>query len=348
KRGKCWYIDVEADGRRFRKAHGKHKKFAELYLKDIELKIAREELKIPTDAAIDEFFENFLKYAGAHVKPKSLEKFNTVINCFEDYRSRFRTVNKVSKISAAFIENFKMSLAAKVSNGTVNHYLKILSIIFNWAVQHNVVKGNPVKDVRRFKVNTKEPRFFSREEIKLILSSCPARWYPDYMVLLHTGMRRGELANLEWSDVDFERRIIRVAAKDGWSPKGKKEREIPINEELLKLMVALKKKSRGKHVIEKGGIKRYDRALWENFWRLTKRLGIRNASIHTFRHTFASYLIMSGVDLVTVKELLGHRDITTTMRYAHLVPSHKLWAVNRICSLSQNGTNLAQSRKFAM
>ncbi len=80
--------------------------------------------------------------------------------------------------------------------------------------------------------------------------------------------------------------------------------------------------------------------------RLTKRLGIDNACIQTFRHTFASHLIMNGVDLVTGKELLAHRDITTTMRYAHLVPGHKRWTVNRICSVFSIGTIWAQSEKF--
>jgi site-specific recombinase XerD len=107
-----------------------------------------------------------------------------------------------------------------------------------------------------------------------------------------------------------------------------------------------RKKSNESSVVEKGDARRYDRALWENFRRLAKKLGIENVSIHTFRHTFASHLIMSGVDLVTVKELLGHKDIATTMRYAHLIPSHKLWAVNRIYSLSQVGTILAPIEKM--
>ena len=95
-------------------------------------------------------------------------------------------------------------------------------------------------------------------------------------------------------------------------------------------------------------MKRYDRALQEDFWRLGKKLGIKNVNIHRFRHTFASYLIMNGVDLVTVKELLGHRDITTTMRYAHLIPGHKHWEVNRICSISHTDTNRTKLKKLIM
>ncbi len=69
KRGKYWYIGYYADGKRHRISHGKLKKFAELRLKEIELQIEREELRISKDSAIDEFFENFLIYAEAHVSP---------------------------------------------------------------------------------------------------------------------------------------------------------------------------------------------------------------------------------------------------------------------------------------
>ena len=168
------------------------------------------------------------------------------------------------------------------------------------------------------------------------------------MILLHTGLRKSELANLEWDDVDFERKVIKVTAKDGWSPKGKREREIPMNDELVELLLKMRSEPKRKYVVEKNNAKRYDRALWENFWRLAKKLDIKRVNIHTFRHTFASYLIINGVDLVTVKELLGHKDISTTMRYAHLVPGHKHWAVNRICGISKRGTIWSQSRKYVM
>ncbi|MFP4082776.1 MAG: tyrosine-type recombinase/integrase [Candidatus Aminicenantes bacterium] len=64
-------------------------------------------------------------------------------------------------------------------------------------------------------------------------------------------------------------------------------------------------------------------------------MGFEDAKIHTLRSNFAIHLIMNGVDSVTVKELLSHKDISTTMRYAHVVPNHKLWAVNRLCSISK-------------
>jgi integrase len=161
-------------------------------------------------------------------------------------------------------------------------------------------------------------------------------------------MRKNELLALEWEDVDFERRIIKIGPKDGWSPKGKRPREIPINDELIEVLLELGRESKGSYVLEKNGSNRYDRTLWEDIKKLTKKLGIKNANIHTFRHTFASYMIMNGVDIVTVRELLGHSDITTTMRYAHLMPNHKMWAVNKLKSITRIGTDLAQNENFRM
>ncbi|MGB6865561.1 MAG: tyrosine-type recombinase/integrase [Candidatus Aminicenantaceae bacterium] len=77
-------------------------------------------------------------------------------------------------------------------------------------------------------MESKQPRFFSRKEIRLILGSCSPHMWPILMILLPTGMRKGELANLEWRDVDFERGVIKITPKAGWMPKGKRGREIPI------------------------------------------------------------------------------------------------------------------------
>jgi integrase len=75
-------------------------------------------------------------------------------------------------------------------------------------------------------------------------------------------MRRGELTNWEWKDIDFERKIIKITPKESWSPKGKRGREIPINDELHDLLLKLLAESRGREVLEKNNPKRYDESLW--------------------------------------------------------------------------------------
>jgi len=133
--------------------------------------------------------------------------------------------------------------------------------MFKWAINKNYITKNPGRKVERFRVEKKNPRFFSRDEIRLILDDCSAQSYPIYMILLHTGMRKGELTHLEWADLDFSRMVIKIRPKekDGWTPKNKKEREIPINDELLPVLLKLKAGSKGRCVVEKTNDKPYNR-----------------------------------------------------------------------------------------
>jgi site-specific recombinase XerD len=149
-------------------------------------------------------------------------------------------------------------------------------------------------------------------------------------VSLKTGLRRGELFALEWGDVDFDSGLIRVRdSKNGQA------RHIPMG---AKVRHALRtQKQRGRRLIDgkmspfvfpasNGGPRKTIRnGLEESL----KRAGVnRHIRPHDLRHTFASHLVMKGVDLRTVAELMGHRDIRVTMRYAHLAPDHLRAAVS--------------------
>jgi len=141
----------------------------------------------------------------------------------------------------------------------------------------------------------------------------------------------GELVNLEWSDIDFRRKKIMIRKKTNWQPKGT-ERDLPITDQM---QLVFKRYNRG--LTEKKGYvfprpygadlgKRIKRALH----RATKQAGFPEVrKVHSLRHTFASHLIMKGVDLPTVQKLLGHADIKTTMIYSHLAPYHLVDAVNK-------------------
>jgi len=345
KRGKYWYIDYVANGKRRRERASRHKKFATLRLNEIELQKERGELKIPDDCAIDEFFENFLTYAKAHTCETTLESYERVVIVFKRFLSSNWPVKKLSRVTGQTLEEFKLKRLKSVSKVTVNYDLKVLTTAFNWAKKQNYLTQNPVSAVERFKVVKKQKRFFSKAEIQMILSQCPENMYPVYMILLHTGMRKGELLNLEWKDIDFERRVVKIQPKESWLPKGKRGREIPISDELLEVLAEHRTQSEGQYVVLRTSRNRYHKSLLEKFKRFAQKLGIEDATIHTFRHTFASHLVMANVDLVTVKELLGHSDVQTTMIYAHLAEGHKHGAVNRLAPWIEVGTNLAPTKK---
>ena len=105
-------------------------------------------------------------------------------------------------------------------------------------------------------------------------------------------------------------------------------REIPIGDALLSLLKKLPRRSEYVFVNTQG--RKYQYHLTERVKRLGKRIGLPNLTLHTLRHTFISHLVMSGVDLVTVKEFAGHADIKTTMRYAHLAPEHLRKSIGKL------------------
>ena len=150
---------------------------------------------------------------------------------------------------------------------------------------------------------------------------------PMVLLALNTGLRRGELFNLDWESMNLATRIVTVA---GATAKSKKTRHVPLNDEAFEVVSAWKSQAPDKgYVFPSADGERMDnvQTSWENLAKAAKLLGFR---FHDLRHTFASKLVMAGVDLNTVRELLGHSDIKMTLRYAHLAPQHKADAVAKL------------------
>lgn len=163
----------------------------------------------------------------------------------------------------------------------------------------------------------------------LTLDNCSGYTYAIVATALLTGMRRSELFNLEWSDIDFRNRAITVNNKEDWHTKNYEPRTIPMNDFLYGILIKLPHHISSSYVFFKPDGSRF-RDIGARFKRVLKRAGLPDIRFHDLRHTFASHLVMAGVDLPTVQKLLGHRDIKTTMRYAHLASDHLRSAVERL------------------
>jgi integrase len=148
---------------------------------------------------------------------------------------------------------------------------------------------------------------------------------PITLLALNTGMRRGEIFNLNWQDIDFYKRILTVT---GEISKGGKTRHIPLSKEAHDTLTKWQDSTTLEGLVFKSpqSGQKIDNisTSWQN---LLKKANITNFRFHDLRHHFASKLVMNGVDLNTVRELLGHSDFTTTLRYAHLAPEHKAKAI---------------------
>jgi len=150
---------------------------------------------------------------------------------------------------------------------------------------------------------------------------------PMILLSINTGLRRGELFSLKWENVHLDQAILTI---EGSYAKSGKTRHIPLNTEALHVLKSWRTQTENTDLVfpSKGG-KRFDtiKKAWKS---ISDSAEIKNFRWHDLRHHFASRLVMAGVDLNTVRELLGHSDMTMTLRYAHLAPEHKANAVEKL------------------
>ncbi len=320
KKGKNYYIDFYVDGRRKREKIGPSKKLAENVLSKRKVEIAEGKfLDIVKKEKIK--FEDFAKeYLNVHSKPNK-KSWKMDSYHLEELKKHFKG-KYLYAITANDIERFKVKRLEKVSPSTVNRQLGILRGMFNKAIVWGKLHESPMKSVRLLKEPKGRLRFLEREEIGRLLSNCSTTLKPIVTVAVFTGMRKNEILNLKWHDIDFRRGFITLL-----NTKNGDKRTVPMNEQVKTALIGVPKHRESPHIFcNKNGNPYYD--IRKSFWTALRKSGIKDFRFHDLRHTFASQLVMSSVDLNTVRELLGHKDITMTLRYSHLSPSHKQRAVD--------------------
>ena len=237
----------------------------------------------------------------------------------------FFGASDLQEITPLDVEKYKASrLSSGVSKSTVNRELTILKKMFNLAIDWDLAVQNPVIKVKLFsEKDTAKERILTAEEETRLLAECPGYLRPIINAALHTGMRRGEILNLRWAEVDLDKRLILVKRT-----KSGQDRLIPINESLLEVLADLKhSNSSGELVFPNPATGKPYTEVKKSFKEACKRAGITDLRFHDLRHTFATRLVAAGVDIVTVRDLLGHFSIRVTQRYTHPGQSQKVAAV---------------------
>lgn len=339
KRGNIWYVDLRIDGRRVRQKAGKSKHLADLLLKDFELKAERGQLGFldRKEIAVEDFVKEFLAYSQTNNRPSTTNRYQSCLDHFLRFVKEQTHVRRLSGITTDMIEKYKIwrkntpvakngasperVKAEYVRKGaksyTLNFEIMTLKTIFNLAVKWKYLDSSPAAGVKKLKVEDSKPRRFLNEaECQRLLECSSKECYPIFFTFLNTGMRRADLVNLEWSDVDFEQRIIKIRRKSFWLPKTG-EREIPINDDLLLVLNRLPKRSNFVFA-DTDGTQLNPDWIREQLVKTARQAEIPELTeVHAFRHTFASQLNKHRVDVPTIQKLLGHNSIETTMIYTH-------------------------------
>jgi integrase len=222
-----------------------------------------------------------------------------------------------------------------LSASTIKHQIVLLRRLFNVARKWGMYEGgNPVERVQMPKIDNQKTEFLTNDELSRLmetLDSWPVKESAAFVKFaMLTGVRRGELFKLTWDDVDFERSMVTLRA-----PKGGKTITLPLNSQAIDVLRSLdviasfvfpgKKSKRG---TDEGYKQRTDfKGPWE---RIRKAAGLpEDFRFHGLRHHFASTLVSNGVNLGIVRELLTHKHVGTTERYAHFAPAAVKEAANK-------------------
>jgi len=350
KRGKGYQIDYfDPYGKRVRKSF-KKKKDAEAELGKRVSLIAegryldvKKEYKTMLKEGLAKYEENYQHQASFKTGKR---------HYLENFKEYFGESTLLANIRYMNLETYRNYLRQKITknktiraDASVNREISCLHHIFTKAVEWEMIEQNQFKKGKSLilKENNKRMRFLNEDEIKKLLENCPPYLYKIVKCALNTGMRRGEILSLKWSQI-----------RDGFiylrETKTSEPRQIPVNDTLDLMFKQIKseqdpkgnnviclkgkpvKKLRSKQVFTFRGepIKEVKRS----FKTALKDAEIQDFRFHDLRHTFASQVLMRGGTLKDVQELLGHKTMTMTLRYAHLTQEHKRKAVNLLNGLT--------------
>jgi integrase len=253
------------------------------------------------------------------------------------------TQRDVEKYVDYRLQHYNPRNGKRSAPNTVNKDLGALRNMFNKAIEWEYFNGrNPVQGFKFLKVDNKRVRFLEKEEIKRLLNECEGHAKDIVEVALNTGMQQGEIFNLKWHDIDIKRGLIHIL-----KTKNNEKREMPINDDVRGVLYRVKKDPNSPYVFANYDGKPFN-DIKRSFCPALKRSKINDFRLHDLRNTFASQLVMASADLLTVKELPGHKTMEMTLRYSHLNSDHKMSAVQRLNlqNRSIGGTNVAQIEQY--
>ncbi|HYA42029.1 MAG TPA: tyrosine-type recombinase/integrase [Syntrophobacteraceae bacterium] len=274
--------------------------------------------ELPT---LDDVWAKYLPWCREHKRSWKDDEWNYN----RHLKPRFGT-KPLESISALDIERMKLELKkATNKNGkpfraaTIKHQIVLLRRLFNLAAKWRIHSGpNPVSSVELPKLDNMKTEYLSDDELdrlRSVLDAWPCRITASLVrFAMLTGLRRGELFRLEWTDLDFEHGLVTLRA-----PKGGKTQTIPISSEGIDLISRMTRLS--EHVFPNmdGTPRKSIRDPWESIKRKAELPA--DFRFHGLRHSWASRMVSSGIDLAVVQGLMTHKHASTTERYAHLMPN---------------------------
>ncbi len=285
--------------------------------------------KLPKASALSAFIQEYTVFS------KTIHKPSTVETELASLRELLRIIGEVqlSEINLRHVEKFFSVKNESCSKHSLRRHYVTLRSIFQSALKWEYVKHNPFDKYEKPKSPELQPCYFSQQEFTHLLSVITDHDFKELVIFaLLTGMRQGEIRNLHWNQVDMEKGVIFVRNEGGFTTKSERNRTLPINQDLLKMLKLKKQGAGGEELLfNKSGNPYRKDFISQRFKSYVRRAKLDDRlHFHSLRHTFASWLVEDGASLYEVQKLLGHSDQRTSMIYAHLQPERLHSTVNKI------------------
>jgi integrase len=271
--------------------------------------------------------DRYMEFSRVHHCASSTTRLGYVLTPFLGFISD----RPIGKIKAIDIDAYKSFRLKKICPVTVNIELRTLKAFFNQAIKWDLLELNPFRSLRFLKIPERHPDFLTKSEFETLIERMPMKWLRDVSTFaVNTGLRRSEIVNLQWANVDLVRERILVANSNSYSTKSGRERVVPLNATALKVI-----NDQPKH-LDRVFLNSKQRKLRGHFVSECFREIVEAVKLdhpicfHSLRHTFASWLVQDGVSLYEVQKLLGHSNSKVTEMYSHLLPEQLHRTVNRL------------------
>lgn len=318
KRKNFWYVHwTDEAGRRRKKSTGcKSKSEALKFLSSFDPSGPPEPEKPSVDIPLSDFMDEYISYESKIHTLKSVKGSRTAFSEF----IRISGNIPIGSVDIRTVENFLAFKRGEASDWTCSKYYATLAAAFQTAVRWGILQKNVFRSVKRPRIAEKRPAFFNREQFDILLSVVDSKDFRELILFgVSTGCRQREIITLRWKDVDTKRRVIDVVNYGNFQTKSKKSRTIPISKQLCRMLDLRTGRYRSDLVFPYQGREWIPESISKKFKRYIRKAGLpEELKFHSLRHTFASWLIQSGVSLYEVSRLLGHSTIRMSEKYAHL------------------------------
>jgi integrase len=251
----------------------------------------------------------------------------------------------LSSLTAQHTDLYKAKrLQAGILPASINLEIRAIRSALNYALRWKLIDQNPFSGVKQLPIPDKAPAYFQRDDFVRLVSLIKEPWLKEIVLFaVSTGMRRSEITNLTWDRVDLVRRVVTVESSQTFQVKAGKKRTIPLSDLAMDLLS--KKTNEGPAALVFTLDGEAIRANWltHAFKKYVRRAKVDDSlKFHSLRASFASWLVIEGIDIFAVSKLLGHSDVKMTQKhYAHLRPETLRDEVNTISQLLNGSSDSA-------